>query len=354
MAVSEPDLLWLNANRDALTGIRLLIPAERQLRLVLDKDQVCHLADGVGIPTPQSVQPESFADVEQAARTFEYPMVLKWARPYDVMSALRKAGLTLLKVDYCYGPEEVLERLRPFARANIYPMIQSYCAGVGLGHMILMHEGEPLLLFRHLRIREWPPEGGFSTICESLPLDPEDPLLARSIRLLQAINWEGPAMVEYRYDRRTGRAALMEINGRFWGSLPLAFHAGAHFAWGTLSALGLGRTELPSAYRAGVRCVSMAPELKRLARVLFTPEKIQVRELRFQRRGEIRLLLSLLLSPRTRYFVFWPRDPFPALVDFAGMAVSAVGKLWAALTAKRPRERRRRRGDGDTKAPASE
>ncbi len=36
-------------------------------------------------------------------------------------------------------------------------------------------------------------------------------------------------MVEFKVDDRDGRARLLEINGRFWGSLPLAVHAGADF-----------------------------------------------------------------------------------------------------------------------------
>ena len=37
------------------------------------------------------------------------------------------------------------------------------------------------------------------------------------------------AMVEYKLDAATGTAYLMEINGRFWGSLQLAIDAGVDF-----------------------------------------------------------------------------------------------------------------------------
>jgi len=36
-------------------------------------------------------------------------------------------------------------------------------------------------------------------------------------------------MVEFKYDRDTGVPYLMEINGRFWGSLQLAIDAGVDF-----------------------------------------------------------------------------------------------------------------------------
>ena len=36
-------------------------------------------------------------------------------------------------------------------------------------------------------------------------------------------------MMEYRWDARTNRYYLMEMNGRFWGSLHLALYAGVDF-----------------------------------------------------------------------------------------------------------------------------
>jgi len=36
-------------------------------------------------------------------------------------------------------------------------------------------------------------------------------------------------MVEFKHSRRTGAWALMEINSRFWGSLPLSLAAGVDF-----------------------------------------------------------------------------------------------------------------------------
>jgi protein-tyrosine-phosphatase len=38
-------------------------------------------------------------------------------------------------------------------------------------------------------------------------------------------------MVEFRQDPESGRLALMEVNGRYWGSLPLSYLAGLEFPW---------------------------------------------------------------------------------------------------------------------------
>ena len=61
-------------------------------------------------------------------------------------------------------------------------------------------------------------------------------------------------MVEYKVEDRSGRPFLMEINGRFWGSLQLAIDAGVDFP-AILAAISTGDPVAPSrgAYRVGVR-----------------------------------------------------------------------------------------------------
>ncbi len=99
--------------------------------------------------------------------------------------------------------------------------------GPGVGVFLLLWEGKLRAAFAHRRLREKPPSGGVSVYRESIALDPV--LLERSRRLLESFGWQGVAMVEYKIDERTGTPILMEINGRFWGSLQLAVDAGVDF-----------------------------------------------------------------------------------------------------------------------------
>jgi predicted ATP-grasp superfamily ATP-dependent carboligase len=201
--------------------------------------------------------------------------------------------------------------------------------------MIFMRDGEALLKFQHRRVAEWPPEGGFSVVCESLPLAHGRALMEKSVELLRRMDWVGPAMVEYRYDQPSDRAFLMEVNGRFWGSLPLAYYSGAHFAWMTYSALGLGEVPEPRSPRAGVRCRYVAPELKRLLRIVFRPGTIQNRELRFSPLRESLAFVLRFADLRCRYYVFASRDPLPCLVDFWFSALKLLRESFA-LRAHRP------------------
>ena len=91
----------------------------------------------------------------------------------------------------------------------------------------LFDRGRLVAEFSHRRLREKPPAGGASVLSESLPVDPR--LREFALRMLGPIGWHGVAMMEYKQDRRTGDFVLMEVNGRFWGSLELAVAAGVDF-----------------------------------------------------------------------------------------------------------------------------
>jgi predicted ATP-grasp superfamily ATP-dependent carboligase len=70
--------------------------------------------------------------------------------------------------------------------------------------------------------------------------------------LLDDLHWHGVAMVEFKQDAADGLPKLMEINGRFWGSLQLAIDAGVDFPALLVSAIASPpRPQEP--YRVGVR-----------------------------------------------------------------------------------------------------
>lgn len=60
-------------------------------------------------------------------------------------------------------------------------------------------------------------------------------------------------MVEYKRDIVTGQPYLMEVNGRFWGSLQLAIDAGVDFPRLLVTAALGDPMEPVSVYRLGVR-----------------------------------------------------------------------------------------------------
>ncbi len=76
-------------------------------------------------------------------------------------------------------------------------------------------------------------------------------MLADAARRLEHLNWQGVAMLEYRWDPASDRLYLMEMNARFWGSLHLALYAGVDFPRLLLDA-SHGHEERCDAFTEGV------------------------------------------------------------------------------------------------------
>ena len=327
-AISEATLIELSTLAPILGGARVLTPRQPMLGIVLDKMTTLARARAIGIDVPDNWQPEALDDFTAKAAAMRYPVVAKWRDPNVSRPLLDAACLPFHKAEYVGDADALLALLERHRPIGLWPMVQGYCPGHGLGQMLYMEDGKATLRFQHRRLHEWPPEGGVSTFCTAEPLSLHRAQMARSEALLASIGWEGPAMVEYRYDPATGSYVLMEINGRFWGSMPLAHASGADFAWEAYRRRILGeRSDAPQP-RVGVRARYMLPETRRLFRVLFGRKAIADP---YYKARPLRDLVSYLLGfldPRMRYFVFSIVDPGPFLRDMLSglIKLASMGK----------------------------
>ena len=315
LALSELDLALLAENREALDGLRLVCPSLAALRATSDKAATLRIASEVGICVPRSVSVAEAGTIEAAVASANYPAVVKWSDPVAVRLALEREGLPLIKAEYAQSPTELTAILSRYSRVGAWPLVQQYCRGVGLGQFFFMKSGEALLRFQHLRVAEWPPEGGVSAVCDALPLSEHGALQELSIELLRRLGWSGVAMVEYRLDPATGETVLMEVNGRFWGSYPLAVHSGAGFGLAAYFVEGLGREAPNVALRDDLRARFVVAEVKRLGRILFAPSQIADPFFHIQRWREIARFVTDFFRPRRRYYVWAWRDPLPLFRD---------------------------------------
>jgi protein-tyrosine phosphatase len=105
-------------------------------------------------------------------------------------------------------------------------ILQGYIKGIGLGAACIFNRyGELISYFGHKRILEAFVDEGPSLIAETY-FHPR--ALKYGADLLRALDWKGPAMVEFRMTP-TGRLFFMELNPRFWGTLSLATVSGLDF-----------------------------------------------------------------------------------------------------------------------------
>lgn len=223
--VTDQSINLLNRGRSDLTKSATLgCPPEEMIKAISDKMNLFHLAEQLIIPIPKTLYLSSNKDLSMNINKIgNYPVVVKPA-----FSKIQQ-GESFLSggVKYASSKEE-LEHLYKTSAVLHYPsMIQEKIVGPGTGLFTLYDNNRHLALFSHRRLREKPPSGGVSVVCESVPLEEE--MVEDAGRLLSAVGWNGVAMVEFKRDQRDGRAKLMEINGRFWGSLQLAMVCGVDF-----------------------------------------------------------------------------------------------------------------------------
>lgn len=246
--VAEPSVLALLEGRDRLGDARLPYGSLADFRRIADKALLLATAPDFGIRVPAQAVLADAAELTPARReALAYPLVLKPARSVGGSGADRgKFG-----VSHAATPTELAARVAAYPPAAFPLLLQQRIVGPGVGIFLLVWDGETVAQFAHRRLREKPPAGGVSVYRESIPADPD--LVARSRALLDRFAWQGVAMIEYKLDAATGTPYLMEINGRFWGSLQLAVDAGVDFPRLLLGLL-LGERPAPvTQYRFGVR-----------------------------------------------------------------------------------------------------
>lgn len=240
------------------------LPAFDAFDFVADKMRLLQRAAACGIPTPRTHVVDGLADAASLTGRLEFPVVVKPQR-----SRIRtESGWLPSSVQYAHNDSDLLRLYREKEYLNRYPsLIQERIVGPGVAVFVLCDHGELRAAFAHRRIREKPPSGGVSVLCESIALDPE--LIDQAMRVLRPLAWHGVAMMEFKQDHQTGRSFLMEVNGRFWGSLHLAIAAGVDFPFLSYR-LALGQSvAAPGHYRIGVKSRWLLGDLDQVLMRLF-------------------------------------------------------------------------------------
>ena len=146
------------------------------------------------------------------------------------------------------------------------PLAQRHVPDGGeYGFFALFDSGEPVATFQHRRVRSLQYVGGASAYRKSVRI-PE--LETAGLRLLETLEWHGPAMVEFKRDERDGTFYLMEINPRFWGSLRLPVVAGVDFPSLYYQLATTGVDETVTEYDVDVGCHLLSGEANYLYSIL--------------------------------------------------------------------------------------
>ncbi len=252
----------LQANRERLCdAARWYLLDDDVFQLAFDKSQTGQLAAELGLSLPREFKLSRSAAMEcsQSGEISElegerlrFPV---YAKPrssitnQDTASKRAACRLTTAQAlaEYCRD-DCPLDGI----------LIQEHFEGDGVGVEVLAKDGAILMQLQHRRLRETI-DGG-STYRETIAEIPA--LTAATSKLVSRMKYTGVAMFEYRHHAETGEWVFLEINARFWGSLPLAIASGMNFPYALYRMLTHGQVQFGESYRVGTRCRNLIADLR--------------------------------------------------------------------------------------------
>ena len=292
---------------------------------VLNKALTLETAKRCGIPVPKTVLINDSSELHDLRNQIPFPWILK-----PVEKQMRAEEIKSCRLN---GTDDVATRF-PHSQAFTPPMLlQEYCEGVGVGVELLMYEGECIVAFQHRRLKEFPFTGGMAVTAISEA--PDAVLVKHSLSLLRALQWDGVAMVEFRVNPVDGRAALMEVNGRYWGTLSLPVMAGIDFPLYHWQLLHGEIPQVPS-YAAGLCWRWSGGYLARLNGIIAAS----------MGSGPLRRRLWAELAGSVHDFTFRTRDPelcffdpLPALISLGRSMKFVASRNFSAVLRRLPASR---------------
>lgn len=218
---------------------RLVVPPASSVDLAHDKFRTLELARSLGLAIPRSRLVRSQEELRQAVEELGTPLVIKLNR-----------GNGAIGMRHLRTPATGLPELSSATSDEVYDfghfLVQTELQGKVHDVCVLFEHGQLRAALTQKRLRTYPPEGGVGILVETT-WRPD--LVELAELLLKALNWHGPAQVEFLLEGPQQTPTLLEINGRFWGKLDLAIQAGVNFP----QLACCPQRSAPSSYRVGLR-----------------------------------------------------------------------------------------------------
>jgi predicted ATP-grasp superfamily ATP-dependent carboligase len=314
LPMTDVTLSEILKGRDELSKfVRIPFPSWEVYREISDKVAMFRTASKLGVPIPKTYFSEdfsSFSEMIPEGSKMGFPLVLK-----PGLSRIKREG-KWSNTSVCYaGNSQDFERLVEEEPFRDHPfLVQEKIEGPGIGIFLLMKDGRLLARFAHKRLREKPPSGGVSVLCESIA--PPEEALDAARKVLEHYGWSGVAMVEFKRDSRDGRPKLMEINARFWGSLQLAVSSGVDFPYLLYASVNGGEIATQSNYKYGVKSRWELGDFDHLLiRFLRRNSDLRLPREAPPRRKLLASFISDFFRPSVRHEVFRPDDPRPLISE---------------------------------------
>lgn len=216
LPVGANSVNFFSKNRTQFSGnLTLLLPSHNTITTAFDKLKMVELAVDLRVGAPQTLTAHEWKKSKSELRD---NFIIKSRNEFLDGCKTKYFGSQLEGEIYLSAiSESILDNL----------VVQENISGTGEAFFAIYNQGKLLTSYTHKRIREMPLSGGSSTCAETT--ENEDTFQLGK-RILDSLNWHGPAMVEFKRDSLSKNLFLMEVNPKLWGSLELGISHGVQFS----------------------------------------------------------------------------------------------------------------------------
>lgn len=192
------------------------------IEIARNKFALIRISEELGINVPNTILVNNLSDLESAEKTINLPIIVKPVTSKKIIGN-RIYNFSVKRFDdFCSLSDYVREII-----LVVPVMLQSYHDGFGAGFNFLAQNGHIIAYYLHERLHE--PKGGGESSYRKTVIEDKYHIIEKSFSLVRAIEWSGVGMIEYKI--HNNQAYIMELNGRFWGSVELGILAGIDFPY---------------------------------------------------------------------------------------------------------------------------
>jgi protein-tyrosine-phosphatase/predicted ATP-grasp superfamily ATP-dependent carboligase len=303
---------------------RIAMPSDEAIEAFYDKLRTRELAERCRVAVPAGRVLRAGDSASSIAREFGLPVAVKPRRSYTLDSLHDRGKVALV------DSEVRLQVALDAIKGREDHLVEAFFQGQGVGVSLLAARGTVLYAFEHHRLTEGP--AGGSSLRVSAPVDPER--LAACQRMLAELAYTGVAMFEFRRDPASGGWVLLEVNARFWGSLPLPLSLGLDFPYDLLRVLSGASVVAPPSYPVGVYGRNLLGDLFASSQRLPAGTGAIAKGLVALR--EVLAIVPQMLSGREHSDTYVRDDPSPGFAEVAHLVRTARQRLLRRLLGSFP------------------
>jgi predicted ATP-grasp superfamily ATP-dependent carboligase len=214
------DTRLLAQHRGRFDGLITIAAAPYEaIEKVDPKDRLVETARTMGIRTPLTARFTTRAELEAATREIGFPCLIK---PVDMVGGRGVRKFTALEPMLAYW-DEAAERYEGRA------LLQQSVGGDDYCLTALFENGALKAHMAYRNLSQFPSRTGAGVVRETIP---DAPFLPAAEALLGALNWNGVAEMDFRWDGNPeSEPWLIEVNPRFWAGLFHSVESGVDFPW---------------------------------------------------------------------------------------------------------------------------